>query len=109
MNIDIESILPNRDFPDYSVFSKNRNSLYFQFALPFLTEYVVNENMVFVCQEHFEELVALDSVLQQEYVEFYGPGNEYYITSRAHDGQNLDIYILARAKQVLMFFTRKAP
>lgn len=107
MNNNIESILPDRDFPDYSAFSANVNPLYFHFALPFITEYVKNENVVYVCKDHFEELVAFDSQLQEEYVEWYNPGNEFYITNREYAGQSLDIYILGLNKTVLMFFMRK--
>lgn len=109
MDIDIEFILPNRNFPDYTVFSKNINPLYFQFALPFLSEYVKNDDLCFAAHEHFEELIAFDMVLQQEYVEWYDPANEYYVTSKRDDGQDMDIYILARNKVVLMFFIRKSP
>lgn len=108
MDTDIESILPNKDFPDYTAFSANVNPLYFQYALPFLTEYVKNENTCFAAQDHFEELVGCNNELQMEYVEWYNSENEFYVTSKRDDGQIMDIYILARYKKVLMFFTRKA-
>lgn len=60
--------------------------------------------MLFVCKGHFEELVSLDVELQKEYVEWYAQGNEYYIITRQDNGQDMDIYILARNRLVLMFY-----
>ena len=69
MNNNIESILPNRDFPEYSAFSANVNPRYFHFALPFITEYVKNENEFDILFKELEcfmktgKLINKDSIL----------------------------------------------
>lgn len=109
MKINIEQLLPNRDFPDYTPFSQLTNSLYFQYALPFLNHYIQSKEAIFACRNHFEELVSKSTALEDEYVEHYNTENKFYVTQRVDKNKTLDIYIIAREKLIVMFFIREAP
>ena len=108
MRYDFESLLHNKEFPDYTFFTETMNALYFQYLLPFLNQEVNSEQPLFAAIEHFEELVSENVDLQYEYVELYHEKNEFYLTQRSDGSKLYDIYILARNNKVVMFFIRKA-
>lgn len=107
--MDIESLLPNRDFPDYTAFSESCNPLYFRFALPFLNSKLNEEIPLYADKEHFEELVNESYELQLEYVEHHHSDNEFFVTQNRHKETLIDIYYIARKGVIVMFFTRLSP
>lgn len=109
VTMDIESLIPNRDFPDYTAFSESCNPLYFRFALPFLKSKLNEEIPLYADKEHFEELVNESYDLQLEYVERYNPENEFFVTQSSHEATLIDIYFIVRCGEIVMFFTRKSP
>ncbi len=107
--MDIEGVLPNRDFPDYTPFSRSCNPLYFEFALPYLKNRLNEECPLYACQIHFEELVSECFELQLEYVEHYHPDNEYFLTQGITGDVLMDMYFIARHGEIIMFFIRISP
>ncbi len=109
MGLDIENILPDKDFPDYTAFSSSSNPLYFEFTIPYLKEKLREECPLGADKDHFEELLIENPDLQAEYVEHYHQENEFYVTQSKYRGILFDIYYIARYGAIVMFFTRKAP
>lgn len=107
--MDIEFVLPDRDFPDYTPFSESTNPLYFAFTVPYLKERMNEELPMGASKEHFEELVNEAYELQLEYVEHYHPENEYFLTQGRYEGKLQDIYYIARNGEIVMFFIRRSP
>lgn len=108
MTYDYESLLQNKEFPDYTVFTVHTNALYFQYLLPIMLQEVNSKQPLYAAKEHFEELVSENIDLQHEYVEMYDEINEFYLTQCSDGSQLYDFYILTREKKVVMFFIRKA-
>lgn len=102
-------IIMNRNFPDYTVFSMAINTLYFEFASPYLLNKISLGKCIFACKEHYEELVSQDIQLQLEYVNVYDNENEFYYVQNRDETEAYDFYILTRNGNILMFFTRVSP
>ncbi len=105
-HMNIEDVLENRDFPDYTPFSLTSNPLYFMIALTFLKDKLKENILCQACIEHFEELVNECTDLQVEYVEYYHKDNQFFVVQSAHQGHLFDIYFITRYGEILMFFTR---
>ncbi len=107
--MDIEGVLPNRDFPDYTPFSQYINSLYFQYFSSNLKEEILNGNSVNACKSHFEELVSLNNDLQYAYVEVFDHDNEFWCLQKSDGDVIFDFYIILNTSEVIFFFIRKSP
>lgn len=105
----IESLISDREFQDYTPFSKNINALYFIFARSHLLAAYKSNRGTSACKEHFEELVGEDEGLQNEYVEAYHPRNEFFVLQERNGSTLHDIYCIFRFKRLQMFFIRKSP
>jgi len=108
MEYNYESLLQNKEFPDYTVFTEHTNALYFQYLLPIVMQEVNSTQPLYAAKEHFEELVSENIDLQHEYVELYDENNEFYLTQCSDGSQLYDFYILKLNKKVALFFIRKA-
>lgn len=94
--MDIESVLPNRDFPDYTPFSPSCNPLYFEFAIPYLKNRLNEECPLYACQIDFEELVGESYELQMEYIEHYHHENEYFLTQGMVSDILMEMHFVSR-------------
>lgn len=104
----IKELLYEKDFPDYTVFSLNVNTIYFNYALPHLKNEIHSEFPVYADKTHFEELICFNPELQLEYVELYSPDAEFFIISTKSD-KLYDCYIMSVNSVIKMFFIRECP
>lgn len=104
----ISDIITDKEFPDYSPFSKNENPFYFEYCRQILETEINNENPIYTAKEHFEELIALNPQLAAEYVEWLSPDAEFFIV-KFTDIKYYDFYVMAINFKVVMFFVCETP
>lgn len=97
------------DLPDYSLYSDSCNPVLFQAGKYHFYSDVLPDPL-YASKEHFLELIAEHTQLQNQYVEHLGPNNEFYVSSLLNsEGVPYDIYYMVDANELKFFFTRKTP
>ncbi len=104
----IENLLQHKDFPDYTVFSKNINSFYFDYSLLFLCEISVKETVKPIDKINFENLIKNDIILSQEYVEWLSDKSEFFHVFLFDQKTQYDCFVMMEEKEIKLFFVRQA-
>jgi len=104
-----EHIIDDSNFPDYTVFSADNNPIYFYLVKRYFYGHVLNEPE-YLSREQYQKIINNHHQLQNKYVEFLGPENQFYITpTKDEAGIVYDIYFMTTRQELHFFFTRQRP
>lgn len=106
----IQYILKTTEYADYTVFSKECNYIPFRFLKGLLKDWIRQSRETVVDKTHFLELLPINPVLQEIYVEYLTCSVEYFYF-QVEDDNNIhwDIYSLFDDNELKFAFTRKTP
>jgi hypothetical protein len=102
----LDSLLKNKDFPDYTVFSRNINSFYFEYSLSFLYDKLAEGIVKTIEKKYFEKLIENDISLSNEYVEWLTENTEYFHVILYDQKTEYDCFIMKQQGDIKLFFVR---
>jgi len=102
----LESLLADKEFPDYSFFSERKNNLFFNFAK---RNFLHETTLLCADEKHFQELIFDKPDLQLEYVENYHPSAQYYYCCLNDESKTYDFYLMVVDCSLKLFFLRESP
>lgn len=102
-------LLQEKEFPDYTVFSKNINAVYFQEINKQLAKEIRAKECEFVSREFIEKIIVNNIDLQLQYVEEYSKQSEFFLVKQSFEDIEYQIYVIAINKNIGLFFIQKKP
>jgi hypothetical protein len=103
----IQNLIQSKDFPDYTVFSRNINSFYFEYSLPFLYVKLNEDTVKSISKKYFEKLIHNDITLSQEYVEWLSDKSEFFHVFLFDENTQYDCFLMKQQKDIKLFFVRQ--
>lgn len=103
----LKNIIQHKNFPDYTVFSPNENSYYFEYSLSFLVTKLAENDSKKIDKILFEKLIKNDITLITEYVEWMSNNSEFFHVFLGDENTQYDCFIMMQEKEIKLFFVRE--
>ncbi len=100
------SLLSDKDFEDYTVFTSTTNSFYFDFVKPLLEAELKNNAPDLLDKNTFEKLIQNSEELAREYVNLYQKNTRFFESIFSKE-TGYECYAMAVDFEVKLFFVRR--
>jgi hypothetical protein len=100
----LDTLLKEKEFPDFAVFSPNINGFYFEYCLPFLQWKITNKESSGIDKKLCEKIISIDFALSKEYVEWYSTTLQYFHVVLIDNFLDYNCYIICQDLQIKLFF-----
>lgn len=105
----LEKIMEGQEFPDYTLFSADSNPFYFYLVKKYFYTHVLAKPE-YLSREQFQKIINNHHLLQNKYVEFLSPENQFYISQTKDEaGIVYDIFFMTTTQDLHFFFTCQRP
>lgn len=104
----LNDIIASKDFPDYSVFSKTSNAIYYNILREYIENAILSDSgLEKVDKLNFEMHVAKNSELALAYVEHLVCNLKYFVLKKEKDCEICNFYFMAESSKVILIFIVK--